>query len=106
MASASSAHRRCYWEHPAHLPLPVAVSTMAVSVGAAFAARAWGLVGVWAFIRTATADTIPTTATPAFAMRFGSASGRATVGEYAASRSASNCGCPTLRLSEQSRTEL
>ena len=42
--------------------------------GAAFAARAWGLVGVWAFIRTATADTIPTTATPAFAMRFGSAS--------------------------------
>src|SRR5450759_2341884 len=80
MASACSARRRCCWEHPRLLPLPAA----AVS-----AARDLGL---WAFIPTmATADTGPITATKAFAMRFGSASRRATAGEYAASRSASDC---------------
>jgi len=52
----------------------MAVSAVAVaSVAAVFAARELGLVWAWAFIRI-TADIIPTTATQAFAMRFGSAS--------------------------------
>jgi hypothetical protein len=49
----------------------VAVAVSAVAV--VFAARELGLVWAWAFIRI-TADITPTTATQAFAMRFGSAS--------------------------------
>jgi hypothetical protein len=52
----------------------VAVVAVAVSaVAVVFEARELGLVWAWAFIRI-TADIIPTTATQAFAMRFGSAS--------------------------------
>jgi len=51
-----------------------------------------------------TAATIPITATPALAMWFGGASGQPTVGEYAAFRSASDCG--RAARPEWARTEL
>src|SRR5882724_12080680 len=50
-----------------------------------------------------TAATIPIMATRALAMRFGDASGQPTVGEYAAFRSASDCGCTALRLNGHGR---
>src|SRR4030081_130587 len=109
MASASSARRRCWWAPPPRSPLLVAAeaSVVAVSAAAAFAVRAWGLAWVWAWVaftdRMATvaiptAATIPIMATRALAMRFGDASGQPTVGEYAAFRSASDCGCAPLNL--------
>src|SRR5882724_3440105 len=127
MASASSARRRCCWAPPPHPPLLVAaevsaeveasvvvVSAAAASVVAAFAGRDWGLAWVWVWAaftdRMATVATIPTaatipiTATPALAMWFGGASGQPTVGEYAAFRSASDCG--RAARPEWARTEL
>src|SRR6202158_4485291 len=112
MASASSAHRRCYWAPPPRPPLLVEVgvaevSVVVVSAVAAFAARDWGLAWVWVWaafmgrMATAaipTADIIPIMATPALAMWFGDASGRPTVGEYAVFRSASDRGRAALRL--------
>src|SRR6266702_4201759 len=109
MASASSARRRCCWAPPPRPPLLVAAeaSVVAVSAAAAFAVRDWGLAWVWAWAaftdRMATgtiptAATIPIMATRALAMRFGDASGQPTVGEYAAFRSASDCGCAAPSL--------
>src|SRR6266568_8587831 len=115
MASASSARRRCCWAPPPRPPLLVAAeaSVVAVSAAAAFAVRDWGLAWVWAWAaftdRMATVATIPTAATipimapRALAMRFGDASGQPTVGEYAAFRSASDCGCAALNLNGRGR---
>src|SRR4030081_476400 len=114
MASASSARRRCWWAPPPRSPLLVAAeaSVVAVSAAAAFAVRAWGLAWVWAWVaftdRMATvaiptAATIPIMATRALAMRFGDASGQPTVGEYAAFRFASDCGCAVLNLNGRGR---